>query len=91
MPAHVAVCFLIEPLVLYMSQTSSAVVSSHLPTPSLPLLLITGSIVTLQTPGSMASEASVTDETVTEVSGEEMTYLHTSLLFLALCKYSFHN
>ncbi|XP_018677926.2 uncharacterized protein LOC103997168 isoform X2 [Musa acuminata AAA Group] len=68
MPAHVAVCFLIEPLVLYMSQTSSAVVSSHLPTPSLPLLLITGSIVTIQTPGSMASEASVTDETVTEIN-----------------------
>ncbi|CAL9779775.1 unnamed protein product [Musa acuminata subsp. burmannicoides] len=50
-----------------MYQTSSAVVSSHLPTPSLPLLLITGSIVTIQTPGSMASEASVTDETVTEI------------------------
>ncbi|CAL9082703.1 unnamed protein product [Musa acuminata var. zebrina] len=50
-----------------MSQTSSAAVSSHLPTPSLPLLLITEPIVTIQTPGSMASEASVTDETVTEI------------------------
>ncbi|THU64462.1 hypothetical protein C4D60_Mb01t26720 [Musa balbisiana] len=50
-----------------MSQTSSAAVSSHLPTPSLPQLLITEPIVTIQTPGSMASEASVTDETVTEI------------------------
>ncbi|CAL9072887.1 unnamed protein product, partial [Musa textilis] len=50
------------------TQTSSAAVSSHLPTPSLPLLLTTESIVTIQTPGSMASEASVTDEMVTEVN-----------------------
>ncbi|RWW07108.1 hypothetical protein GW17_00029531 [Ensete ventricosum] len=67
MPAHVSVCFLIEPLVLYITQTSSAAVSSLLPTPSLPLLLITEPTVTIQTPGSMASEASVTDETVTEI------------------------
>ncbi|URD72799.1 hypothetical protein MUK42_09455 [Musa troglodytarum] len=66
MPVHVSVCCLIEPLVLYITQTSSAAVSSHLPTPSLPLLLTTESIVTIQTPGSMASEASVTDEMITE-------------------------
>lgn len=65
----------------------SLLIFSVLPLPQ--LIQHRKSIAIIPTLGSMASEASVADQTVTEVSEADMPLLHTFLQFLAL--YNWYN